>query len=280
MFGPSGPTLTAERCERFEADREILARVYPAYGITSGRHRRRARGRSRSRSTSAGDASRPSNPHVLRPPLPEAPPEVSERDARSRRWHPDVGSAYPGRRKLLPLAPARGSARRQHARRLPALPPPPTPVPPGPVRVRGSGRWPGPARPHGRVDAYAAHVLERLGMSDVARFRGLWTLVIGAGRRPDRRCPCGSARPYGRCHQRDVEALRWLTRRSETEKKSRTPSRTVSTTPSHPYGPRMEPFAARALPRTTTSGRPALGLARVRGHRRAGRLVRHGGNRL
>ena len=40
---------------------------------------------------------------------------------------------------------------------------------------------------------------------------------MGAERRPDRRCPCGSGRPYAHCHQRDVEALRWLTRRSDAE---------------------------------------------------------------
>ena len=72
------------------------------------------------------------------------------------------------------------------------------------------GRWPGLDWPHGRVDAYARHIVERLGLRSVASFRGLWPLVAGAPQRRDRPCPCGSGRLYERCHRRDVEALRWI----------------------------------------------------------------------
>ena len=77
------------------------------------------------------------------------------------------------------------------------------------------GHWPGLAWPHGAVDAYARHVAERLGVRDLATFRALWPLVLGATPQTDRGCPCGSPRSYDRCHRRDVETLLWLARHTD-----------------------------------------------------------------
>jgi hypothetical protein len=218
VFGPSGPTLSAERRERFEADREILGRVYPGlrHYILVGTGDALAEGPIEV-DVGGGCFEIVEIRMFFGPLYPEIPPEVSERDARSRRWHTDVD------RHIV--------AEGRFCLWLPHVDPPDVRTP---ERFRlfllrlllflrdqfvfdDLGRWPGPAWPHGPVDAYAVHVRERLGISDVAQFRRLWTVVMGAERRPDRRCPCGSGRPYGRCHQRGVEALRWLTRRSDRE---------------------------------------------------------------
>ena len=72
------------------------------------------------------------------------------------------------------------------------------------------GHWPGPEWRHTRPAAYAQHVLERLGITDIKTFDGFWPVVLGAPYRADRDCPCGSRMPYGRCHRGDVHTLHWL----------------------------------------------------------------------
>jgi SEC-C motif len=72
------------------------------------------------------------------------------------------------------------------------------------------GRWPGPEWRHGARAAYAQHLVERLGIEDAQTLDRLWPLLLAGSHRPDRACPCGSRLPYGRCHQRDLESLRWI----------------------------------------------------------------------
>jgi hypothetical protein len=221
MFGPSGRTLTVERHRRFEADRETIADLYPhlrhyvwaAVGGACG--------------AVTGDAYAEGpidvdvgagcfEPVQIRMTFgaryPDAPPDVYESGGRwkptiDRHIHrdhsfclwlpgvdrPDVTSVDGFRQFLLRLL----------------------------LFLRDQfvyddlGHWPGLAWPHGAVDAYARHVAERLGVRDLATFRALWPLVLGATPQTDRGCPCGSPRSYDRCHRRDVETLLWLARHTD-----------------------------------------------------------------
>ena len=208
MFGRTGLTLTVERHARFEADRRVLADLHPDI-----RHYVWA---------ATGDAFAEGAMHVdvgagcfepvqirldFGPRYPAVPPVVRETGGR---WQPSMD-----RHIVTGGAFCLG---------LPGVDVPDVRTVPGfrefllrlLLFLRDQFvyddlvRWPGLDWPHGPVDAYAAHIAERLGLRDVASFRRLWPLLIGAQHRPDRRCPCGSGRVYDRCHRRDIEALRWI----------------------------------------------------------------------
>lgn len=70
------------------------------------------------------------------------------------------------------------------------------------------GRWPTPDWAHGRTPAYAQHVREVLALTSAEQLEALWPLLLGAPQARARRCPCGSARSYGRCHYEQVRRLR------------------------------------------------------------------------
>jgi hypothetical protein len=72
------------------------------------------------------------------------------------------------------------------------------------------GRWPGRDWPHGPRAAYAQHIIEHLEIATPEMLDRLWPLVVDHTIRPDKRCPCGSGSPYGRCHRDDVESLSWV----------------------------------------------------------------------
>ena len=161
---PLRPTLTAERRERFEADRAILARVYPGvrHYILAGTGDALAEGPVEV-DVGGGCFETVEIRMFFGLLYPEIPPAVSERDARSRRWHPDVD------RHIV----SDGS----FCLWLPHVDPPDVSTPEGfrllllrlLLFLRDQfvfddlGCWPGPAWPHGRVDAYAAHVIDDSG---------------------------------------------------------------------------------------------------------------------
>jgi hypothetical protein len=72
------------------------------------------------------------------------------------------------------------------------------------------GRWPNRDWAHHAAPAYAQHLVERLGVHDIAAFDALLRYVLGARHPAARRCPCGSGLHYGHCHRSSVESLSWV----------------------------------------------------------------------
>jgi hypothetical protein len=210
VLGPSGPTLSNERLERFAADRAALAEVLPQMG-----HFIWADG-------SGAVAEGPVEVDIgagcwelieieMRFDLnyPSSPPRIYDR---LRRWRPlDDRHLMPGGEFCLWLAyvdvpdftdPA--SFRTLLLRLLPFLR--------DQFVFDDLGRWPGPQWAHGQRDAYAQHLIERLGLKKPTDVDVFWPAVLGALQRQDRACPCGSRLPYGRCHRPAVEELQWVRR--------------------------------------------------------------------
>jgi hypothetical protein len=219
MFGRSGPTLSLERQQRFDADRALLAELVPELRHYIWAHS----GNAFAEGPAYADVGAGCFEPVMicmrfGPRYPSLPPTVYDI---GRRWkptadrhinddssfclwlpnvdRPDVGTPVGFRDFLLRLF----------------------------LFLRDQfvyddlGRWPGPAWPHGATDAYAHHVVERLGLRDETGFRRLWPLITGTSQRPDRRCPCGSQLSYQRCHRSEVERLRWLGRRADRDEIAR-----------------------------------------------------------
>lgn len=204
MFGPSGPTLTASRRERFEADRRILADTHP--GI---RHLILDTGNAVAEGTVMVDigASRWA-PVQIRMEFGADYPQVGPRvfDA-SRRWKPNLDRHlyHDGEFCLW----------------MPDIDPPDVRTPDGfrlflqklHLFLRDQfvfddiGRWPTSEWEHGANAARAQHAYEQLSPLTSRSLAALWPLVLGASCRPASLCPCGSRRRFGDCHRDGVRRV-------------------------------------------------------------------------
>jgi hypothetical protein len=207
VFGPSGPTLSSARLQRFEADRSVLAEVLPRL-----RHYIWASGEGAYAEgvvdvdVGAGCWEEVEIRMDFGSEHPPSPPRVYDQ---GRRWKPDpdrhlmfdfefcLALAYVDTPDVTSI-----EGFREFLLRL-------VPFLRDQFVFDDIGRWPGPEWRHGPRAAYAQHLVERLEITSIQTFDSLWPLLLGASQRPDRACPCGSRLPYGRCHRRDIEALQW-----------------------------------------------------------------------
>jgi len=210
VFGPSGPTLSDERLERFAADRAALAEVLPQM-----RHCIWANGAGALAEgpvqvdIGAGCWEQVEIEMRFDFHYPFSPPRIYDR---LHRWRPlDDRHLMSGGEFCLWLAHVDvpdftdpDGFRTLLLRLLPFLR--------DQFVFDDLGKWPGPQWAHRQRDAYAQHLIERLGLSSPADFDALWPALLGALQRPDRACPCGSRLPYGRCHRPAVVELNWVRR--------------------------------------------------------------------
>lgn len=208
MFGPSGPTLSKERLERFAADRAALAEVLPQmrHCIWADGAGAIAEGLAE---VDIGAGCWEQVEIAIRFDLhyPLSPPRIYDR---RRRWRPlDDRHLMKGGEFCLwldqvdvPDFTDPGGFRSLLLQLLPFLR--------DQFVFDDLGKWPGPQWPHGRRDAYAQHLVECLALTSAADFDTLWPVVLGVPQRPDRACPCGSRLPYGRCHRPLILGLSWV----------------------------------------------------------------------
>jgi len=208
VFGPFGPTLSSDRVRRFEDDRVVFADVLPRL-----RHYIWATGEGAFAEgavdvdVGAGCWEEVEIRMEFGPEYPERLPRVYDR---AWRWRPKLDRhLLLGGEFCLSLAFAdtpdvtSTEGLQEFLLRL-------FPFFRDQFVFDDIGRWPGPEWKHGPRAAYAQHIVERLGITNAESFERLWPLLLGGARRPDRACPCGSRRPYGHCHRRDLEALAWV----------------------------------------------------------------------
>jgi SEC-C motif len=207
VFGPSGPMLSDGQRLRFEEDRRILAEIFPRV-----RHLIRMDGAGAYAEgevdvdVGAGCFEQVDLRLEFGPKYPSRPPRVFDR---RRRWESeDDRHIMAGGEFCLWL---------EHVDEPDVMTPSGLELFLKRVLVflheqfvfDTVGRWPGPEWPHGGREAYAQHLIERLGV-DLYSFRRLWPVLLGAPQRPDRACPCGSGLVYARCHRDAVEGLPWV----------------------------------------------------------------------